>query len=101
MPAFNTQLLTLGSSSEHLTHQLYKASEKSQLLVDELTRVEQQHKKMMQHAKKANKRMQLAILANKDKTVKGSVADKEEREALESVKVNDDSDNKMDLFLLS
>jgi len=56
---------------------------------------------MMQHAKKANKRMQLAILANKDKTVKGSVADKEEREALESVKVNDDSDNKMDLFLLS
>ena len=45
--------------------------------------------------------MQNAILANKDKTVKGSTADKEEREALESVKVKDDQDNKMDLILLS
>lgn len=45
--------------------------------------------------------MQNSILANKDKTVKGSVADKEEREALENVKVTDDQDSKMDLFLLS
>ena len=45
--------------------------------------------------------MQNSILANKDKTVKGSVADKEEREALENVKVTDDQDSKIDLFLLS
>jgi len=56
---------------------------------------------MMQQAKRNNKKMQMAILANKDKTVKGSTADKEEREALESVKVKDDQDNKMDLILLS
>ena len=56
---------------------------------------------MMKQAKRNNKKMQLAILANKDKTVKGSMADKEEREALEGVKVADDQDNKMDMFLLS
>jgi hypothetical protein len=66
-----------------------------------MVRVEGQHKKMMQQAKKNNKKIQNSIIANKDKTVKGSVADKEEREALENVKVTDDSDNKMDLFLFS
>ena len=55
----------------------------------------------MQQAKKNNKKMQNAIIANKDKTVKGSVADKEEREALENVKVADDQDDKMNLFLFS
>jgi len=70
-------------------------------LLEELGRVEGQHKKMMKQAKRNNKKMQLAILANKDKTVKGSMADKEEREALEGVKVADDQDNKMDMFLLS
>ena len=34
-------------------------------------------------AKKANKKIQAIILANKDKTIKGSQAEKEERQALE------------------
>lgn len=55
----------------------------------------------MQQAKRNNKKMQNAILANKDKTVKGSTADKEEREALESVKITDNTDSKMDMFLMS
>jgi len=45
--------------------------------------------------------MQNAIVANKDKTVKGSQADQEDRQALESFKVVDDQDNKMDLLLFS
>lgn len=45
--------------------------------------------------------MQGTILANKDKTVKGSVAEKEDREALESFHVDDSVNNKVDLFLFS
>lgn len=56
---------------------------------------------MIQQAKRHNKKLQQSILANKDNTVKGGVADKEEREALENVKINDNADNKLDLFLLS
>jgi hypothetical protein len=56
---------------------------------------------MMQQAKRNNKKLQQSILANKEKTVKGSTADKEEREALESVKINDNTNNKTDLLLLS
>ena len=41
------------------------------------------------------------IVSNKDKTVKGSSAEKEDREALESFKVTDSSDSKLDLFLFS
>jgi len=48
MPAFNTQVFTLGSSNDMVTHQLYKASEQSQQLLDEFNRIEGQHKKMMQ-----------------------------------------------------
>lgn len=55
----------------------------------------------MQQAKRNNKKLQQSILANKEKTVKGSTADKEEREALESVKINDNTNNKTDLLLLS
>ena len=44
---------------------------------------------MIQTAKRANTRIQKAIVANKDNTVKGSTADKEEREKLENVKVAD------------
>ena len=35
----------------------------------------------MQQAKRNKNKMQMAILANRDKTVKGYTADKEEREA--------------------
>ena len=56
---------------------------------------------MAQQAKRTNKKLQHSILANKDKTFKGGLADKAEREALEGVKVSDSQINKMDLFLLS
>jgi hypothetical protein len=40
-------------------------------------------------------------LANKDKTLKGSLGEKEDREALETFKVDDNAYDKMDLFLFS
>lgn len=55
----------------------------------------------MAQAKRKNKNLQTMILKNKEKTVKGSLADREEREALENVKVSDNQDNRMDLYLLS
>lgn len=70
-------------------------------MLDEISKVEMQHKKMKILAQKQNRKMQAAIVANKDKTVKGSQADQEDRQALESFKVVDDQDNKMDLFLFS
>ena len=45
--------------------------------------------------------MQTQILANKDKTIKGSIGEKEDREALESFKVDDNAYDKMNLFLFS
>jgi len=45
--------------------------------------------------------MQAQILANKDKTLKGSLGEKEDREALESFRVEDNTYDKMDLFLFS
>jgi hypothetical protein len=41
------------------------------------------------------------ILANKDKTLKGSIVDEEERKALMQFKVDESSYNKMDMFLFS
>jgi len=84
-----------------LTHQLYQQGERSQKLIDEMLRVEGSHKKMTQQAKRNNKKLQNNILSLKEKTVKGSTADKEEREALEKVKIHDNTDSKTDLFLLS
>jgi hypothetical protein len=101
MPAFNTQAFNLGSSNNYFTHHIYKATGQSQAILEEFNRIEGQHKKMMQQAKKNNKKIQQVIMANKDKTVKGSLADKEEREALENVRVTDDQDNKMEFVLLS
>ena len=40
-------------------------------------------------------------MANKDKTVKGSTGDKEDREALESFSIDDSVYSKMNLFLFS
>jgi len=66
-----------------------------------LGKVEQQHKKMIQQAKKKNKEVQKTITANREKTVKGSTADIMDRNALESFKVEDNSNNKLDLFMFS
>lgn len=101
MPSFNTQMLSLSNDSTYLAHLLFKQSEQSQSLLDEMNRIEGHHKKMIQQAKRNNKKIQVSIVANKDKTIKGSVADKEEREALEKVKIVDDADSKMDMFLFS
>ena len=51
--------------------------------------------------KKANKKIQNMILANKDKTLKGSIVDEEERKALMQFKVDESSYNKLDMFLFS
>lgn len=64
-------------------------------------KIENVHKNTIKQAKKQNKKLQVSILANKDKTVKGSTADKEDREKLESFKVEDSTHNMMDLFLFS
>lgn len=44
MPAFNTNLFNLGSSTQHLTQHLYLASEHTQSVIDELAKNENQHK---------------------------------------------------------
>jgi hypothetical protein len=56
---------------------------------------------MIQQAKKKNKEVQKTITANRDKTVKGSTADIMDRAALESFKVEDNQNNKLDLFMFS
>ena len=55
------------------------ASQNSKNLLEELSKIETQHKNQTKFAKKANKKIQAIILANKDKTIKGSQAEKEER----------------------
>lgn len=66
-----------------------------------MLRIETSHKRMMQQAKRNNKKLQQSIMFNKEKTVKGSVADKEEREALEGVKISDNTDSKTGLVLIA
>ena len=101
MPTFNTNIFNAASNQNYISHHIHKASEVSQQMIEELNKVENQHKKMIQTAKKQNKKIQQMIVSNKDKTVKGSSAEKEDREALESFKVTDSSDSKLDLFLFS
>ena len=62
MPAFNTNLLKLGTTSQHLTQYHHLASEHSQNLIDELAKVENQHKNQIKLAKKASKKIQQQIL---------------------------------------
>lgn len=101
MPAFNTNLFKLGASTQHMTQMSFQAGEQSQFLIDELQKIEAQHKNQIKQAKKQNKKIQQQILANKDKTVKGSTGDKEDREALESFSIDDSVYSKMNLFLFS
>ena len=44
MPAFNTNLLKLGSTSAHMTQHIAASIEKSQTLYDELQKIENVHK---------------------------------------------------------
>ena len=66
-----------------------------------MQKIELNHKSQIKTAKRQNKKMQQIILANKDKTLKGSLGEKEDREALESFKVDDNAYDKMDLILFS
>jgi hypothetical protein len=101
MPAFNTNIFKLGSTTEHLNQHVYQVTEQSQTLVEEMQKIELNYKSQIKVAKRQNEKIQAQILANRDKTVKGSLAEKEEREALESFKVDDNTYDKMDLFLFS
>ena len=101
MPTFNTNIFNTASNQNYISHHVHKASEVTQQMIEEQSKVENQHKKMIQTAKKQNKKIQQMIVSNKDKTVKGSSAEKEDREALESFKVTDSADSKLDLFLFS
>lgn len=101
IPSFNPKMFALGCDSSMLTHLQYQQGEKSQKLVEEMLRIESSHKRMMQQAKRNNRKLQQQIISNKEKTVKGSVADKEEREALEGVKIADDTDSKTGLVLIA
>ena len=101
MPVFNTNLLKLGSTSQHMVQHLFVASDKTQNLIDELAKIENVHKQQIKQAKRANKKIQSIVLANKDKSVKGSVAEEEDRAALAAFKIDDSSYNKMDMFLFS
>ena len=47
MPAFNPSIFNIAKNGNALTHHLYRASEQSQVLLEELSKVEQQHKKMI------------------------------------------------------
>ena len=44
MPAFNTNLLNLGSSTQHMVQHLHMASEKSNTLHEEMLKIENVHK---------------------------------------------------------
>ena len=101
MPSFNPNLLKMGSSNTHMAQLLYQGTEKTQLLIEELAKVEAQHKNQIKTAKKNLKKIQAKILENKDKTAKGSLGEKEDREALENMKVDDSTHDKLDLFLFS
>lgn len=57
LPAFNTNVFRLASSSEHTTQYHYLASEHTQNLIEELSKVENQHRKQIKEAKKQSKKI--------------------------------------------
>ena len=44
IPAFNTNVLKMSSNNQHMAQHLYQATEKSASLIDEMNRIEAQHK---------------------------------------------------------
>ena len=58
MPTFNTNIFNAASNQNYISHHIHKASEVSQQMIEELNKVENQHKKMIQTAKKQNKKIQ-------------------------------------------
>jgi len=99
MPAFNTNIFRLTGTTQHMTQQLWSAADQSQKVIDEFAKMEADYKNTIKIAKRQNKKLQQHILANKEKTTKGSIADKADEEALKSAKVVDSSLSLTDLFL--
>jgi len=46
MPSFNTRVFDLARNDDHNIQYLYKSNEQSTVLLEEIAKVEQQHKKM-------------------------------------------------------
>ena len=84
-----------------MTQHLWSAADQSQKVIDEMAKIEGDYKNTIRLAKKQNKKLQSHILANKEKTAKGSIADIVDKEALEGAKVNDSNMSLTDLFLFS
>ena len=57
MPAFNTNVFKLGSTTEHLNQHVYQVSEQSQTLVEEMQKIEMNHKNQIKVAKRQNKKI--------------------------------------------
>lgn len=87
------------NDNQNVQH-LYQLNESSQVLLDELQKIETQHKKMKQNARKQNMKIQSEITSN-TKSIKGSEAELEDRKKLENFKVDDNVNNKMDMYLFS
>lgn len=62
--------------------------------------MEADYKNTIKIAKRANKKLQSNIVANKDKTIKGSLTSKADEEALLSANIEDSNLSLTDLFLL-
>jgi len=52
MPSFNTHIFDLAKNDNQNIQYLYKSNEQSQVLLDEISKVETQHKKMKMLAQK-------------------------------------------------
>ena len=100
MPTFNTNLFRLTGTSSHMTQQLWSQSDQSAKVLEELSKMEADYKNTIKSAKKANKKLQNNIIANREKTIKGSLASKADEEALLSANVEDSNLSLTDLFLL-
>jgi hypothetical protein len=57
MPAFNTNVFKMGSTTEHLNQHVYQAAEQSQTMLDEMSKVELNHKNQIKIAKRQNKKI--------------------------------------------
>jgi DNA helicase IV len=70
----------MGSQSQHLVEHLQVSNQKSDKLIDEISKIENSFKNHIKQAKRATKKIQNIIQTNK--SAKGTVADEEERAAL-------------------
>jgi hypothetical protein len=77
------------------------ASDHTENLINELGRVENQHRNQIKVAKRTSRKIQQRILENQDTVMKGSEADKQNKLALEEFQVKDSEQSLMNLFMFS